>query len=73
MATLPDAWDPTILEGLYYQDVIPEMPDLFTYVLTANHNTFDDWYDAVLDDEIYAVNEAETAAAGQFSAFIISH
>ena len=63
MATLPDAWDPTILEGLYYEDVILEIPDKFKYALTTNHLTFDNWYDAAIDTEIYSVNAAETAAA----------
>ena len=73
MATLPEAWDQTILEGLIYQDLILEKPDRFTYTLTANHLTFDNWYDAVIDNEIYSVTTAETAAAAIFSPYIISH
>ena len=73
MTALPSYWDPTILEGLYYADVIAETPGKFTYALTANDLVWDSWYDAATDAEIYTINSAEWAAAHRFSSFIISH
>ena len=73
MATLPDSWDPTIVEGLFYYDVISASPDGFTYSLIADHLTFDSWHDAATDEEIYEVTVAESSAAAMFSPFIISH
>ena len=73
MTTLPSSWDPTILEGLYYADVIAEVPEKFTYALTANDLVWDNWYDAATDAEIYSITAAESAAALKFSSFIVSH
>ena len=72
-ASLPDSWDPTIFEGIYYYDVIVEIPDTFTFALIANDLTWDNWYDAAIDDTIYSMTTAEAAAATKFSSFIISH
>jgi len=56
--SLPSYWDSTILEGLYYADVITEIPGKFTYALVANDLVWDNWYDAAIDSEIYSVTTA---------------